>query len=141
MDKRLSLKKPQIKATKGLTISNKTDITELNIRFHYESVALVDNHNHLGVTFASDGNWTVHIENIATSPLKQRNALRKLNFTLSKKASWNSARIWIVGVVLVLRTVHRKIRKKQLEAARIATSLTKFATKNSSYVETVLFTH
>jgi hypothetical protein len=46
-------------------------IPELTIRFNNESVELVDNHIHLGVTFASDGNWTVHIENIATSALKQ----------------------------------------------------------------------
>jgi hypothetical protein len=26
-------------------------------------VQLVDNHKHLGVTFAADGNWTVHIDN------------------------------------------------------------------------------
>jgi hypothetical protein len=36
-----------------------------------ESVELVDNHKHLGVTFVSDGNWTVHIESIARSALKQ----------------------------------------------------------------------
>ena len=43
----------------------------LNIRFNDESVELVDNHKHLGVTFVADGNWTVHIENIARSALKQ----------------------------------------------------------------------
>jgi hypothetical protein len=43
----------------------------------------------MGVTFASDGNWTVHIENIATSALKQVNVLRKLKFTLSKQALSN----------------------------------------------------
>ena len=48
-----------------------------------ESVELVDNHKHLDVTFVSDGNWTVHIENIARSALKQVNVLRKL-FYLNK---------------------------------------------------------
>jgi hypothetical protein len=48
---------------------------------------IVDNHKHLGVTFASDGNWIVHIENIATSALKQVNVLRKLKFTLFKNVS------------------------------------------------------
>jgi len=43
----------------------------LDIRFNDESVELVDNHKHLGVTLAYDGNWTVHIENIATSALKK----------------------------------------------------------------------
>jgi hypothetical protein len=53
------------KKTKALIISNNTNIPELNLRFNDESVELVDNHKHLGVTFVSDGNWTVHIENIA----------------------------------------------------------------------------
>jgi hypothetical protein len=70
-------------------ISNNTNIPELNIRFNDESVELVDNHKHLGVTFVSDGNWTVHIENIARSALKQVNVLRKLKFILSKQALSN----------------------------------------------------
>jgi hypothetical protein len=45
--------------TKALILSNNINIPELNIRFNNESVELVDNHIHLGVTFASDGNWTV----------------------------------------------------------------------------------
>jgi hypothetical protein len=52
------------KKTKALIISNNSNIPELNIRFNDESVELVDNHKHLGVTFVSDGNWTVHIENV-----------------------------------------------------------------------------
>ena len=60
-----------LKKTKALVISNNTNIPELNIRFNDESVQLVDNHKHLGVTFVSDGNWTVHIENIARSALKK----------------------------------------------------------------------
>ena len=34
-------------------ISNNINIPELNIRFNDESVELVDNHKHLGVTFVS----------------------------------------------------------------------------------------
>ena len=67
--------------TKALILSNNTNIHELSIRFHDESVELVDNHKHLGITFASDGNWTVHIENLATSALIQVNVFRKLKFT------------------------------------------------------------
>ena len=75
--------------TKALIISNNTNIPELNIRFNDESVELVDSHKHLGVTFVADGNWTVHIENIARSALKQVNVLRKLTFILSKHALSN----------------------------------------------------
>ena len=77
------------KKTKALIISNNTNIPELDIRVNDESVELVDNHKHLGVTLASGRNWTVHIENIATSALKQVNVLRKLKFTLSKQALSN----------------------------------------------------
>jgi hypothetical protein len=41
------------KKTKALIISNNTNIPELNIRFNDESVELVDNHKHLGVTFVN----------------------------------------------------------------------------------------
>ena len=43
------------KRAKALIISNNTNIPELNIRFNDESVELVDNHKHLGVTLTSDG--------------------------------------------------------------------------------------
>ena len=43
----------------------------------------------MGVSFVSDVNWTVHIENIARSALKQVNVLRKLKFILSKQALSN----------------------------------------------------
>ena len=56
-------------------ISNNANIPELNMQFNNASVELVDNHKHLGVTFASDGKWTVHIDNLATSTLKQTNVL------------------------------------------------------------------
>ena len=36
-------------------ISNNANIPELNMQFNNASVELVDNHKHLGVTFASDG--------------------------------------------------------------------------------------
>jgi hypothetical protein len=52
-----------------------------------------------GVTFASDGKWTVHIENIATSALKQVNVLRKLKCILSKQALSN---IYLTFVIPVL---------------------------------------
>jgi hypothetical protein len=42
------------KKTKALIISNTTNIPELNIRFNDESVELVDNHKHLGVTFYNE---------------------------------------------------------------------------------------
>jgi hypothetical protein len=34
----------------------------------------------LGLTFASDGNWTNHIDNIVNVAFKQVNVLRKLKY-------------------------------------------------------------
>jgi hypothetical protein len=109
-----------------------------------KSVALVDNHKNLGVTLAFDGNWTVHIGNIATSALKQVNVLRKLKFTLSKQALSN---IYLTFIRHVLEYACKvwdgcyerdieQLEKIQLEAARIITGSTKFASKDSLYFET-----
>ena len=109
-----------------------------------KSVALVDNHKNLGVTLAFDGNWTVHIGNIATSALIQVNVLRKLKFTLSKQALSNIYLTFIRPVLEYACEVWdgcyerdiEKLEKIQLEAARIVTCLTKFASKDSLYFET-----
>ena len=39
----------------------------------------------LGLTFASDGNWTNHIDNIVNAAFKQVNVLRKLKFLFPNK--------------------------------------------------------
>jgi hypothetical protein len=60
-------------------------VPHLELRFNREPVEIVKkNHKHLGLTFASDGNWTNHIDNIVNFSFKQINVLRKLQFTLSK---------------------------------------------------------
>ena len=87
---------------------------------------------YLSVTFVSDGNWTVHIENIARSALKQVNVLRKLKFILSKQALSNIYLTFIRPVLEYACEVWdgcyerdiEKLEKIQLEAARIATGLT-----------------
>jgi hypothetical protein len=97
-------------------------------------LSFFDNRKHLGVIFASDGNWTVHIENIATSALKQVNVLRKLKFTLSKQALSNIYLTFIRPVLEYACEVWdgcderdiEKFEKIQLETARIATDLTTF---------------
>jgi hypothetical protein len=119
------------KKTKALIISNNTNIPELNIRFNDESVELVDNHKHLGVTLASDGNWTVHIENIATSALKQVKVLRKLKFTLSKQALSN---IYLTFIRPVLEYAYevwngcygRDIEKLEKNTIRSGTNCNRF---------------
>jgi hypothetical protein len=43
----------------------------------------------VGLTFASDGNWTNHIDNIVNASFKQVEVLRKLKFTLSMQTLSN----------------------------------------------------
>ena len=68
------------------TIRDSTSaVPHLELRFNREPVEIVKKtHKHLGLTFASDGNWTNHIDNIVNFSFKQINVLRKLQFTLSK---------------------------------------------------------
>jgi hypothetical protein len=72
------------KKTKALVISTSA-VSHLDLRFNGEPIEIVKNHKHLGLTFASDGNWTNHIDNIVNAAFKQVNVLRKRKFTLSKQ--------------------------------------------------------
>ena len=72
------------KKTKALVISTSA-VPHLDLRFNGEPVEIVKNHKHLGLTFASDGNWTNHIDNIVNASFKLVNVLRKLKFTLPSK--------------------------------------------------------
>ena len=69
------------KKTKAVTISTSA-VPQLDLRFNGEPVEIVKHHKHLGLTFASDGNWTNHIDNIVNAAFKQVNVLRKLTFTM-----------------------------------------------------------
>ena len=130
--------------TKALIISNTAYIDNV-IKFNDEQVEIVECHKHLGVTFSSGGKWTNHINNIIESSMKQINALRKLKYILSSKSMSN---IYLTFIRLLLeyacedwdgcceREIER-LEKVQLEAARIVTGLTKFASRESLCFETV----
>ena len=51
------------KKTKALIISTSA-VPHLDLRLNGEPVEIVKNHKHLGLTFASDGNGSNHIDNI-----------------------------------------------------------------------------
>ena len=105
---------------------------------------MVDDHKNLGLTLSSDGGWATHIDNITTSAMKQINTLRKLKFTLSSKnlsciyLSFNRPKLAYACEVWdgCLESEIEKLEKIQLEAARIVTGLTKFASRESLYFET-----
>jgi hypothetical protein len=98
----------------------------------------------LGLTFASDGNWTNHIDNIVDAAFKQVNVLRKVKFTLSKQILSN---IYLTTTRPTLEYACEvwdgcferevvKLGKVPLESARIVTGLTQFASRDSLYYET-----
>jgi hypothetical protein len=60
------------KKTKALVISTSA-VPHLDLRFNGEPVEIVKTHKHLGLTFASDGNCTNHIDNIVNAAFKQVN--------------------------------------------------------------------
>jgi hypothetical protein len=72
------------KKSKALVISTSV-VPHLDPRFNWEPVEVVKKHTHSGLTFASDGNWTNHIDNIVNASFKLVNVLRKLKFTLPSK--------------------------------------------------------
>ena len=131
------------KKTKALVISTSA-VPHLDLRFNGEPVEIVKTHKHLGLTFASDGNWTNHIDNIVNAAFKQVNVLRKLKFTLSKQILSN---IYLTLIRPKLEYACEvwdgcferevaKLEKVQLESARIVTGLPKFASRDSLYYET-----
>jgi uncharacterized protein YwqG len=81
----------------------------------------------LGITFASDGNWTNHIDNIINASFKQVSVLRKLKFTLSKQTLSNIYLTFIRPTLEYACEVldgcfereAAKLEKVQLESARI----------------------
>ena len=96
----------------------------------------------MGLTFASDENWTNHIDNIVNAAFKQVNVLRKLKFTLSKQTLSNIYLTFIRPTLEYACEVWdgcfevAKLEKVQLESAKIVTGLTKFASRDSLYYET-----
>ena len=131
------------KKTKALVISTSA-VPHLDLRFNGEPVEIVKTHKHLGLTFASDGNWTNHIDNIVNAAFKQVNVLRKLKCTLSKQTLSNIYLTFIRPTLEYACEVWdgcferevAKLEKVQLESARIVTGLPKFASRDSLYYET-----
>ena len=86
----------------------------------------------MGLIFASDGNWTNHIDNIVNAAFKQvYNVLRKLKFTLSNQTLSNIYLTFIKPTLEYACEVWdgcferevAKLEKVQLESARIVSGL------------------
>ena len=62
------------------------NITPSLLLFDQTQVNFVDHHKHLGITFSRDGKWHEHINTILSSASKILGMMRKLKFTLHRKA-------------------------------------------------------
>ncbi|KAK3099985.1 hypothetical protein FSP39_012969 [Pinctada imbricata] len=129
--------------TEVLLISNRPT-HDLDLHFGDTRLQPSSFHKHLGVTLSSDGKWSLHIDNICNSALKQINVLKKLKFVLSRN-SLN--RIYTTFILPLLEYACElwdgcslsdceKLEKIQYQAARIVTGLPLFASIDSLFLET-----
>ena len=54
--------------------------------FNETHVNFVDHHKHLGITTSSDCKWHEHIQNMLSSASKVLGMMRKIKFTVNRKA-------------------------------------------------------
>ena len=99
-------------------------------------------HKHLGVTLSVDGKWSKHINNVVVKTSRQIVVLRKIKFKVSRNCLENiymtlnileySCEVW--GNCTVADA--GRLEQLQLEATRIVTGLTAYASLSSLYAET-----
>jgi hypothetical protein len=102
----------------------------------------VGTHKHLGVTLSVDGKWSKHINNVVVKTSRQIVVLRKIKFKVSRNCLENiymtlnileySCEVWDSCTVADAG----RLEQLQLEAARIVTGLTAYASLSSLYAET-----
>ena len=131
----------------------KTDImifntrnVNLNLSFDFDGVLLepVQTHKHLGIIFSSDCKWTHHVDKLIERTSKQLNVLRKLKFKLKREYL---EKIYLTFIRPILEYGSEvwdncgqlnadRLEKIQIEAGRIVSGLTAFASLDSIYRET-----
>jgi hypothetical protein len=104
----------------------------------------VDAHKHLDVTLSADGKWFKHINNVVVKASRQIAVQRKIKFKVSRNFLENIYMTFIRPLLeysceawdsCTVADAHR-IEQFQLEAARIVTGLTAYASLSSLYAET-----
>ena len=111
------------------------------INFHLNS--FVDSHKHLGVTLSSTGQWHSHIENIVKSASKILGIMRKLKFSLSRKALNQMFMSYMLPILEYASVVWDgcseqdsvTLQKVQNEAARLVTGLTRSVSLENLFKE------
>ena len=104
----------------------------------------VDAYKLLGVTFSADGKWFKHINNVVVKASRQIAVLRKIKFKVSRNFSESIYMTFIRPLLEYACEVwdgcavadDGRLEQLQLEAARIVTGLTAYASLSSLYAET-----
>ena len=102
-------------------------------------IKLVDAHSHIGVTLSADGKWSKHINNVLAKTSRQIAVLREIKFKVSRNVLENIYMTFISPLVEFSCDVWDSctvadadiFERLQLEAARIITGLTPYATLHS----------
>ena len=129
--------------TEAMLFTLEKNITPPLLLFDQTQVNFVDHHKHLGITFSRDAKWHEHINTILSSPSKILGMMRKLKFTLHRKAL-NQIYVSCLRPLMEYSstvwdgcTAYEKesLEKIQNEAARIVTGLTRSVSLENLYSE------
>ena len=109
-----------------------------------ETLANVESHNHLAITFECSGSWHKHIQFISSQAWQRIHIMRKLKCHLHKKSidiiytSFIMPILEYADVVWWNLTKYQEdeLEKVQLKAARIVTGTTKLVSHDNLYRET-----
>ena len=114
-----------------------------NIIFDGTPIKFVTEHKHLGLAFSSNGQWHCHIENIIKSASKVIGIMRKLKFTFSRVALNQTYLSYLLPIIeyscvvwdgCIVQDIN-SLQKRQNEAARIVTGLTRSVSLDNLYRE------
>ena len=104
-----------------------------SLNFDNVQINFVDSHKHLGLTLSNDGKWSEHIENSLCTASKIVGIMRKLKYSIGRKAL-NQIYISYVRPILEYSCLvwngctdqnANSLEKLQNEAARIVTGLSR----------------
>ena len=118
--------------TEAILFTLEQNVTPPLLLFDHTQVNFVEHHKHLGITFSNNGKWHEHINNILSSSAKILAMMRKLKFTMHRKAlnqiylSFLRPLMEYASSVWDSCAAYEKdsLEKLQNEAARIVTGLT-----------------
>ena len=129
--------------TEAILFTLEQNVTPPLLLFDHTQVNFVEHHKHLGITFSNNGKWHEHINNILSSSAKILAMMRKLKFTMHRKALNQICLSFLRPLMEYASSVwdscaayeKDSLEKLQNEAARIVTGLTRSVSLENLYSE------